>query len=403
MRFSFPSMRLPSLPWPRFKRPSDAVYVELVDALFSLIPPIVVFSICLSAVGLAVTTRTGDVAVAVLTIAGLLVSGERILMVRRYRRSTTAGPLSPASARIWEKRFTIRSVATALIVSVIGTRCLMLPYPSVHMLIIGLLVAFAAGIITRVAYRPRLALFNLLVISLPAIAACLIHGGPLYHCVAFVMSVFLFGGFETVQHLYATIVSQLTLKLSFAGLARLDPLTGLSNRLVLNENLERMLAHARRNDVSLAIHSLDLNHFKAANDRFGHPVGDALLQEVAKRLRSLTHESDLLVRLGGDEFVLVQAQVKTREQSLARAARIVEEIGAAYRIKGNDIKLGTSVGIVITADEDLTAEELLTRADQALYQAKRSGGDFAVYAPIPQLVPSLPNSDELPTPWMNAG
>jgi diguanylate cyclase (GGDEF)-like protein len=387
-------MKFSALPLLGTRRPPDAVYVELVDALFSLVPPMIVFSVCLSVVGLAITARTGDVAVAALTIAGVLISSERLLLVRRYRRATAAEPLSAASARIWEKRFMIRGAATALIIGMMGARCFMLPDPSVHMLIIGLLVAYTAGIITRVAYRPRMAALNLLLVSVPSIIALLIHGGSVYFCLAFVMTIFLFGGFETVQHLYETFVSQLTLKLGYAGLARLDPLTGLSNRLVLNENLERMLAQAQRNDLGLAIHSLDLDHFKAANDRFGHPIGDALLREVARRLSQLTRASDLLVRLGGDEFILVQTDVSTREQALALASRILADVGATYRIEGHEIVLGTSIGIAMLTSEQLTADDLLARADQALYQAKRAGTGFAIHTFAPQLVPAIGDLDE---------
>lgn len=387
-------MKFSALPFLGTRRPPDAVYVELVDALFSLVPPIIVFSICLSVVGLAITARTGDVAVAALTIAGVLISGERLLLVRRYRRATAAEPLSATSARIWEKRFMIRGAATALIIGIMGARCFMLPHPSVHMLIIGLLVAYTAGIITRVAYRPPMAALNLLLVAVPSIVALLIHGGAVYFCLAFVMTIFLFGGFETVQHLYETFVSQLTLKLGYAGLARLDPLTGLSNRLVLNENLERMLAQAGRNDLGLAIHSLDLDHFKAANDRFGHPIGDALLREVARRLSQLTRASDLLVRLGGDEFILVQTDVSTREQALALASRILADVGATYQIEGQEIVLGTSIGIAMLTSEQLTADDLLARADQALYQAKRAGTGFAIHTFAPQLVPAIGDLDE---------
>ena len=262
------------------------------------------------------------------------------------------------------------------------------------MLIVAMLVAYAAGTVTRVAYRPQLALFNLIVVALPPIAACALHGGAVYLSLALVLTIFLFGGIETVQHLYATFVSQLTLKLGYAGLARLDPLTGLSNRLVLNENLDRMLAQAQRNGSGLAIHSLDLNHFKAANDRFGHPVGDALLREVAQRLSRLTRASDLLVRLGGDEFVLVQTEVSTREQSLALASRIITDISASYHIKGNEIALGTSIGIAKLTGEQLTPDDMLSRADQARYQAKRAGSGFVIYTMAPQLVPTLSNHDD---------
>ena len=387
-------MKFPALPLLRFKRPSDAVYVELVDALFSVVPPIVIFAISLAAVGAAIFAKTGDAIVLALTIAGLAVSTERIVMVQRYRSATRDNALPAADARLWERRFGIRSNATGLIVGLMGARCFMLPYPSVHMLVVAMLVAYAAGTVTRVAYRPQLALFNLSVVALPPIAACLLHGGTVYLCLALVLTIFLLGGFETVRHLYETFVSQLTLKLGYAGLARVDPLTGLSNRLVLNENLERMLAQARRNGIGLAIHSLDLNHFKAANDRFGHPVGDALLREVAQRLSRLTRASDLLVRLGGDEFVLVQTEVNTREQSLALASRIIADIGMSYHINGNEIALGTSIGIAMLTGEQLSTDDLLSRADQALYQAKRAGSGFVIYTMAPQLVPTTPDPDD---------
>jgi len=380
--------------WFRFERPSDAVYVELVDAVFSLVPPIVILSISLGVVGAALFARTGDLPILVLTILALLVSAERIVMADRYRRITASAPLSLTMARIWERHFAVRSVLTSVIVSIMGARCFTLPYPRAHMLIVGLLFAYAAGTVTRVAYRPHLAIANLLIIATPSIIACVWVGGMVYWCLAAIMTVFLLGAFETVQYLYATVVSQLTLKLRFAGLARLDPLTGLSNRLALNESLEAIVVTAAQEGRPLAIHSLDLNNFKQANDRFGHPVGDAVLREVAKRLRELTRQTDLLVRLGGDEFLLVQTDVESREHTLALAARIIKEIATTYYINGNAIQLGTSVGIAImTSDQSLTADELLDRADQALYQAKRAGGGFAVYAAAPQLVPTLPEDD----------
>ncbi|MGB3447193.1 MAG: diguanylate cyclase [Xanthobacteraceae bacterium] len=380
----------------RFDRPSDAVYVELVDALFSLVPPLVILLISLGFAGATIYARTGDYLILGLTAIALVISAERILMVMRYRRANAPAPLSFSAAQSWEKQFAARSFTTTVIVGAMGGWCFMLPYPSIHMLIVGVLFAYGAGTVTRVAYRPRLAIVNLLITSAPSIAACLYIGGTVYWCLSFLMVIFLLGAFETVQHLYATIVSQLTLKLRFAGLARRDPLTGLSNRLALNENLEAIVAATSIEGRSLAIHSLDLDNFKQANDRFGHPVGDAILREVAKRLLRLTRQADLLVRLGGDEFMLVQTQIESREQTLALATRILKEIGSTYQINGNAIQLGTSVGIAImTPDQPLTAEELLVRADQALYQAKRTGSGFAVHAIAPQLVPPLPGGGEI--------
>lgn len=380
----------------RFDRPSDAIYVELVDALFSLVPPMVFLAISVGVIGATIFARTGDWLVIGLTTAILLVTAERILMALRYREARAAGPLSFVDAQGWERQFAARSFITTTILGIMGAWCFTLPYPKIHMLMVGMLFAYAAGTVTRVAYRPRLAILNLLLLSIPSMIACLLIGGTIYWCLAFLIVIFLLGGFETVQHLYATNLSQLTLKLRFAGLARRDALTGLSNRLALNENLEAIIVAASRMGRPLAIHSLDLNNFKQANDRFGHPVGDAILREVAKRLSWLTRESDLLVRLGGDEFVLVQTEVESREQALALATRIIREIATTYQINGNAIQLGTSVGIaMMMPDQPLTSEELLDRADQALYQAKRTGCGFVVHAIAPQLVPALSDGGEI--------
>lgn len=384
-------MSFSPLPVLRNDRPADAIYVELVDSLFSVIPPLAVFLVSLAAVGSAIVIKTGDRAVLALTIAGLLVSIDRILLIRRYRRVAAEQALPAATARAWERSFAVRSIASAVIVSTIGARCFMLPYPSVHMLISGFLIAYSAGTVTRIPYRPKLAVTSLLIVAVPINIACLIHGGEAYWCLSLVMLIFLFGAFETVEHLYRTIVSQLTLKQRFAGLARRDPLTGLSNRLALSENLDTAISATRQSGRGLAVHSLDLDRFKGANDRFGHPVGDALLQVVGQRLRRLSRESDLLVRLGGDEFVLVQTGIDSREQALALANRVIDAISAPCKVKGHTIDIGTSIGIAFLPLEDLTGDELLARADQALYQAKRTRSGYAVYTPAPQLVSTTPD------------
>lgn len=378
----------------RASRLPESIYVELIDDLFSAMPLIVVFAITQCIIGAAIFAETGDFVVLALVITGVLVSCERLMMVRSYHRATAAAPLSGRDAGIWEQHFAIRSIATGVIVSAMGVRCFTLSDPAVHMLIVGVLFSYAAGTITRVAYRPRLALFNLLVVSLPSAITCLFHDGMMYLCLGISMVIFMFGAFDVIRHSYETIVSQLMLKRRFAGLAQRDALTGLSNRHGLNENLETVMLDAQRNGLGLAVHSLDLDRFKTANDLYGHPVGDAVLKEVARRLMRLTRASDLLVRLGGDEFILVQTGVTAREQAAALASRILKDIGAPYAINGHRIEIGTSIGIDLVSGELLAPEALLARADQALYQAKRSKGGFVFCQDISSELSAL-RSDQL--------
>lgn len=378
----------------RERRLPDSIYIELIGNLFSATPLIVIFVISQCVIGWAIVAQTGDTFVLALTILAVLVSAERILMIRSYQCAVAAGPLSRADATVWERRFATRSIATAIVVSALSVRCFMLPDAAVHMLIMGVLSTYAAGTITRVAYRPRLAFTSILIVTVPPTIACALHGGAIYICVALTTIIFLFGAVDVIRHAYETIVSQLTLKRRFAGLAQQDALTGLSNRLGLSENLETVIADAQRNGYGLAVHSLDLDRFKAANDLYGHPAGDAILKEVARRLTRLTRASDLLVRLGGDEFVLVQTGVAEREQATGLASRIVADIGSYYSVNGYTIEIGTSVGIALLTDEQLTPDDLLNRADEALYQAKRTRSGYAVYAVAPHLVPTLNDGEE---------
>ncbi len=387
-------MQFRSLQWLPAERLSDGVYAELIDELFAAAPSVVVVAISQSVIGSAIFLHTGDLTVLGLTIAIVLISIERIVMMRRYRHAASDKPLSRADITLWERRYVSRSIASALVISAIGVRCFMLADPTIHMLAVGMLSTYCAGTLMRVAHRPRLAIVNLLIISIPTPVAGIIHGGPIYLSLALMTGILLVGAFDVIRHSYNTTVSQITLKRQFAGLARQDALTGLSNRLELNERLELAIGDAQRNGCGLAVHSLDLDRFKAANDLYGHPAGDAILKQVAQRLSRLTRASDILVRLGGDEFVLVQTGVATREQATSLGLRIVEDICSHYNINGYTIELGTSVGIALLMDERITPDDLLARADQALYHAKRTRSGYAVYTVAPHLVPSLNDGDD---------
>jgi len=164
-----------------------------------------------------------------------------------------------------------------------------------------------------------------------------------------------------------------------AYMAKHDALTGLANRVLLQEELDGALAGVRRGDC-LAVLCLDLDRFKAVNDTLGHPVGDAVLQAVADRLRSSVREVDVIARLGGDEFAVIQTGIERPEQAAALAGRLIDAIRAPYEIGANKIEIGTSIGIALAPDDSTEADELLKRADMALYRAKaEERGTFCLY------------------------
>jgi diguanylate cyclase (GGDEF)-like protein len=168
-------------------------------------------------------------------------------------------------------------------------------------------------------------------------------------------------------------------KISF--LARHDVLTGLPNRSMMLERIDQARRGARRGQ-GFAVLFLDLDRFKAVNDTLGHAAGDALLQDVAKRLQDTVREGDTVARFGGDEFVVLQANVPVPEAAATLAKRIIQAVGAPYRIGVNEVVVGASIGIDIANTDKATAGDLLRNADMALYIAKGEGrGIFRFFEP----------------------
>ncbi|MBK5966268.1 GGDEF domain-containing protein [Thiocystis minor] len=154
-------------------------------------------------------------------------------------------------------------------------------------------------------------------------------------------------------------------------LAQHDSLTGLPSRALLDQLANHMLANTRRPGGQLAVLFFDLDRFKAVNDTYGHPVGDRLLQAVARRLRETFRAEDLVARLGGDEFIVVLANVGDGAD-VARAARnAIAALTPAYQIDGLELHCLASIGISMYPQDGQTIEVLIQRADAALYQAKQ--------------------------------
>ncbi len=153
-------------------------------------------------------------------------------------------------------------------------------------------------------------------------------------------------------------------------MARHDPLTDLANRLLFRERLEQALQAA---PSGVALMCLDLDGFKAVNDTLGHPAGDALLQQVASRLRQGTDEGDTVARLGGDEFAIVHPCSAGAEEALALALRLAGSIGAPYDIDGRRIGVQSCIGIALAPQHGRDANLLIRNADMALYHAKSAG------------------------------
>jgi diguanylate cyclase (GGDEF)-like protein len=166
-------------------------------------------------------------------------------------------------------------------------------------------------------------------------------------------------------------------------LAGTDYLTGLPNRSSFMETLMgRMSQQRRRNDGEFAIVTMDLDGFKSVNDTLGHPAGDKLLQMVAAHLRGCVRPHDVVARLGGDEFTMLLDMVGSSDDAMRVADRVLSGMPQVISVGDRTVKVGISVGIVVSAARHVSMDALLSEADQALYRAKQSGrGQFKVYVP----------------------
>jgi diguanylate cyclase len=161
-----------------------------------------------------------------------------------------------------------------------------------------------------------------------------------------------------------------------------DALTGLPNRVLLDDRLAQAMALADRDRRSFALMVCDLDRFKLINDSLGHRAGDELLQEVARRLSAVARTADTVARFGGDEFVLVGSSLADAEDAMQLAARAIEVLRAPVRVAGIDVHVSPSIGIALYPEDGASVEALLAHADAAMYAAKHQGrGSVQRYLP----------------------
>jgi diguanylate cyclase (GGDEF)-like protein/PAS domain S-box-containing protein len=162
-------------------------------------------------------------------------------------------------------------------------------------------------------------------------------------------------------------------------LATRDALTGLPNRLLLNERLAQAIAQARRSGRRVGVLFIDLDRFKNVNDTLGHRIGDELLKRVSQALSNALRETDLLARLGGDEFMVVVEDFDDPAMLGRVAQKLLDAVAHPFRIEGHDIYVTSSIGISVYPDDSDDPEELLKHADVAMYRSKELGRNTFQY------------------------
>jgi len=179
---------------------------------------------------------------------------------------------------------------------------------------------------------------------------------------------------EFVSQQIATAIERKQAEEKLKFLSLYDYLTKLPNRVLFYDRMKQEIAYARRERKKFSLMFLDLDDFKEVNDKFGHDIGDQLLQGVAKRFSKLLRKTDTICRLGGDEFIILLPRLaQSRENTVDVALKILNSFNEPFLIKDNKIYVNTSIGIAFYPDDGEKEEDLIKSADKAMYEAKKEG------------------------------
>lgn len=357
----------------------EGTYVELVASLFSTLLPTVIMAVSFVGVGLVVLSETPDRALGLLAIAGSIAAAARLAVLLLHRKPVAEDALSLADARQFERRFALAYFSFALVLGAFGARAFAVATPDAHMLVVGLLFGYGAGVAAGLSLRPWISVPSIVTAILPTIIVAISYSDIVYRAAGILLALFLAGGVESMIARYRSTARRVTMSQLFATLARSDHLTSLPNRLSLREHFDECVASGGGNRI--AVHCLDLDRFKPVNDRYGHPAGDALLKAVSERLKGLLRRNDFVSRVGGDEFVIVQTGMTHEGEAEMLARRIIRAIAQPYSIDGHEIVIGISVGYALSSATGSDLDRLIALADAALCGIKRKGGGVAAYRP----------------------
>jgi diguanylate cyclase (GGDEF)-like protein len=358
---------------PAHRHQPETVEIELIRSLFLAFVPSVIMSVSYAAAGMIALARLWDPMLFMLLLVGMTASGARLVVAWRLGPKAANERLSLGEARRLERRFAIPYLSFAVVLGLFGLRAFTLPAVDLHMLTICLLIGYCAGVAVGMGLRLWIAVPAMLISTVPALMVAITSDNPVYWVMSGIVAFLIIGGTHSLFGRRERSIKDIGLRLAFANLARKDALTALPNRVAMHEWYDARLAEDAANSM-VAVHYIDLNGFKPVNDSYGHPVGDALLIMVGKRIANTIRESDLVARLGGDEFAVLQYGIKAPEEAEGLAQRLVDAIGRPFRIGERTINISTGLGYVIADGQDEDLEHLLGLADQALYASKRGEG-----------------------------
>jgi diguanylate cyclase (GGDEF)-like protein len=313
----------------------------------------------------------------VLVLAGI--SLWRHLLARSYR----SAQVGPERIHIWERRFLV-SLSSASAAWGIGGWAVMPPNSDAHQALVYFFVlGIAGGSSVVYAAHGRSVAVSISLILAPSAVYMLTFGDLFHYAMAIGSMLFVFAASRGTRLMNDAMRRNIQLAGEIERLGRIDVLSGLSNRRAFTDFGTTAIANASRSDRPCAVVMLDVDHFKAINDRMGHAGGDAVIRALGALLAGAVRAGECAARIGGEEFAIILPD-GGEQQAHALAIRVLNSMRTLRIPLGNqEISATVSIGVAATDGAPCTLDELLARADTALYAAKRQGRNRMLVAEDP--------------------
>jgi diguanylate cyclase (GGDEF)-like protein len=355
--------------------PDQALHFELVRALYSATStPKAIFSATLAALTVVATAGalSGDVFFGVLFFGFLIIGCARSAGAWFYHR-TQHDPHDLVAVKRWELGALLGAWAFASLVGLTGAYSVSFhPGTDIEILINCCVIGYIAGVSSRNASRPLITIGQISFTCVPFIVALILRADVVHAVLAIFIGILYIGTILVCRSVFENIVSRHEAFRRIETLAQRDALTSLWNRAAFLNLLEAQFAAPENASNEIALIAIDLDRFKDINDTLGHPVGDAVLKEVADRIRSALRPGDEVSRIGGDEFLVMLAGGRAPKVE-AVARRILASFSDPFSAKMTRTVCGASIGCAVAPRDGSTLDALMRNADLALYEAKRRG------------------------------
>jgi diguanylate cyclase (GGDEF)-like protein len=351
------------------QRLSAGTYIELVRSLFATLVPASIMSICFVVVGGYVVRQTPDPVLLVFFGLGVLASIVRITMLLVLRDQAASETLDAKTAGRLERKFAPPYFAFAITFGAFSARAFAVTPASDHILLIGLIFGYGAGVAAGISLRPWISTPSILIAIVPTIVTSLFMPNVADWGTGILTAIFLAGGIESMLKRYQATSRQISMHRLLSALGRLDDLTRLPNRLLLDEKFERIAAAPAAEPDLVAVHLVDLEGLGYVNETHGYPAGDALLKMVTERLGRIIADEDVAARLSGIEFAIVQPGLVQARQAEILAQQMMIALTEPYLIGGAMIGLGVRIGYAYDVQQDADLDYLLDGASQAVRKA----------------------------------